>query len=224
VGDVQTAAVLELIERHFGDWRGPQPEQSVPPAPPLHEVRRVSVPLPDKIQTDLMLGGPAVPRRHPDFYAVRVANTVLGRFGMMGRLGERVREEEGLAYYVYSTQDAGEAAGAWLAAAGVNPAHVDQAIASILDEFARLREEPVPDAELADSQAYMTGVLPLTLETNEGVAATLLNMEYYKLGLDYLERYDSLINSVTAADVQRVARAYLRPEAYVLALAGPGVG
>lgn len=221
VGDVQTEAALELVRAQFGDWQGAASAPTLPPAVPLNSIHREARLLHDKSQADIVLGCSAIPRHHPDYYAVRVANTILGRFGMMGRLGERVREEQGLAYYAYSTQDAGEAAGVWLAAAGVNPANLGQAIGSILTEFTRLREEPVPAEELADSQAYMTGVLPLTLETNEGVASTLLNMEYFGLGLDYLLRYEELIHSVTAADVQRVAQTYLRPDAYALVIAGP---
>lgn len=221
VGDVATADALDLVQAHFGDWQGAAAAPMLPPTVPLNSIHREARILRDKSQADLVVGFSAIPRHHPDFYAVRVANTILGRFGMMGRLGERVREEQGLAYYAYSTQDAGETAGVWLAAAGVNPANVGQAVDSILAEFARLREEPVPAAELADSQAYMTGVLPLTLETNEGVASTLLNMEYYGLGLDYLQRYNDLIYGVTAADVQRVAQSYLRPDAYALVIAGP---
>jgi zinc protease len=220
-GDVDTPAVIDLLRRHLEDWRRPQPEPMIAPAPSQTAVQRDLYPLPGKVQADIVVGCHAVPRNHPDYNAVRVANTILGRFGMMGRLGERVREEQGLAYYAYSTQDASLHAGVWLALAGVNPAHVTLAVESILAEFARLGEEPVPDAELADSQAYMTGVLPLTLETNEGVASTLLNMEWYGLGLDYLQRYNELIYNVTPAEVQRVARAYLRTDAYTLSVAGP---
>lgn len=220
-GDVETAAALELVHAHFGDWQGPKLDAGVPPVAPLNGIHREARLLHGKFQADIVLGCPAVARPHPDFYAVRVANTILGRFGMMGRLGERVREQQGLAYYAYSSQDAGPLAGVWLAAAGVNPANVGQAVAGILAEFTRLGQEPVPAAELADSQAYLTGVLPLTLETNEGVASTLLNMEYYGLGLDYLLRYNDLITSVTAADVQRVAQTYLRADAYALVIAGP---
>jgi zinc protease len=79
----------------------------------------------------------------------------------------------------------------------------------------------VPDEELADSRAYMTGTLPIGLETNAGVATTLHNMEWYGLGLDYLQRYNDLIYGVTAADIQRVAAQYLRPNACALVVAGP---
>jgi zinc protease len=158
---------------------------------------------------------------HPDFYALRVANCILGQFGLMGRLGAVVREELGLAYYAYSSLMVDKEDGVWQAAAGVNPEHVDQAIAAMEAEFARLAAEPVDAAELADSQAYLTGVMPLTLETNEGVASALLNMEWFGLGLDYLWRYRDLIDAVTPADVQRVARTYLAPERLVTVVAGP---
>src|SRR5262249_41032806 len=152
---------------------------------------------------------------------VRVANTILGNFGMMGRLGDSVREEQGLAYYVYSSQEGGPLSGLWYAAAGVNPDNVEQAIDSILHEFDRLAAEPVADEELADTQAYLTGVIPLQLETNDGVSSTLLNIEWNNLGLDYLQRYNGLIYSVSVDDVQRVAQKYLRPDAYALSVAGP---
>ncbi len=221
VGAVHTNQVLDLLEQHLGDWRGPGAEQQVPIAHQTRGVRRVTLPLADKVQSDIVIGCPAISRTHPDYYAVRVANTILGVFGMMGRLGERVREEQGLAYYCYSSHDAERAAGVWLAEAGVNPAHVAQAVDSILAEFDRLGSELVSEQELSDSQAYMTGVMPLALETNSGVAARLLDMEWYGLGLDYLQRYQSLIMSVTAADVQRVASQYLRQDDYTLVVAGP---
>ena len=88
------------------------------------------------------------------------------------------------------------------------------------DRVEQVRSEIVGAEELADSQAYLTGIVPLTLETNEGVASALLNMEWHGLGLDYLQRYPSLINGVTAADVQRVAARYLRPENCVISTAG----
>ena len=131
-----------------------------------------------------------------------------------------MREEQGLAYYAYSSLMTELLGGVWMAGAGVNPANVDAAIDSIEEEFARIGEEGVEAEELADSQAYLTGVLPLTLETNEGVASTLLNMEWYGLGLDYLLRYQDLIYGVTAADVRRVCAEYLQPERCVTVVAG----
>ncbi|MCC6457862.1 MAG: insulinase family protein [Caldilineaceae bacterium] len=221
VGDVKTSAAIDLIQQHLGDWQGPSPDQNVLPIPTLDGIQRQTSLISGKIQADIFLGYPAVSRHHPDYFAVRVANTILGRFGMMGRLGEKVREEQGLAYYVYSSQEAGPKTGLWYAAAGVNPANIEQAVHSIQEEFARLASERVTDEELADTQAYLTGTLPLQLETNDGVASTLLNMEWNGLGLDYLHRYNDLIFGVTADDVLRAAQSYLRPDAYGLSVASP---
>lgn len=221
VGDIETGAVLDLIHHHFGDWQGNTPSRSVPAFQTRHTAQRIHNPIPGKVQTDIAMGTLAIPRHHPDFYAVRVANNILGQFGMMGRLGEKVREEQGLAYYSYSSVDAELHNGVWLAQAGVNPANVEQAIDSILVEFERMATTLVTAEELSDSQAYMTGVVPLTLETNSGVASTLLSIEWFDLGLDYLERYKSLIYGVTAADVQRVAAQYLQAEACTIVVAGP---
>jgi zinc protease len=219
-GDVDAAHVLDVIHTHFGDWRA-----NSSAAPVLAHAaagsERLHASIPGKVQSDIVIGGRGVRRADPDFYAVRVANCILGQFGMMGRLGERVREEQGLADYSYSAAIAEQEDGLWFAAAGVNPDDVEAAIASIVAEFDRLGSELVGAAELADSQAYLPGIVPLTLETNEGVASTLLNMEWYGLGLDYLQRYPALITGVTAADVQRVAARHLQPAARIISTAGP---
>ena len=220
-GDITTEAAVELIRAHVGDWRGTSPWQTLPPVSPQTDIRRESIAMPGKVQSDILIGSLAIARSDPDYFAVQVANSILGQFGMMGRLGEVVREEQGLAYYSYSMLDADIGPGPWLAAAGVNPANVELAVESIRAEFARLGAEPVSDEELSDSQANMTGRLPLALETNDGVTSQLLNMEWYGLGLDYLYRYADNINAITTADVQRVAAKYLRPDAYTLVVAGP---
>jgi zinc protease len=167
------------------------------------------------------MGWPGLARRDPDYMAAHLANTVLGVFGMMGRLGESIREEQGLAYYCYSQLQAGLGQGPWAAVAGVDPVHVEQAVDSVCREVARLRDEPVPADELADSQSYLAGSMPLHLETNEGVANALLDMERYDLGFDYLQRYAGLVGAVTVDDVRRAAQKYLDPERYALAVAGP---
>ena len=102
-------------------------------------------------------------------------------------------------------------------AAGMN-ANETTALAKLVR---RLRDEPVPAGELADSQSFLTGSMPLRLETNEGIANTLLDIERHDLGFDYLLRYPDLVNAVTVPDVQEMARKYLDPDLYALAVAGP---
>jgi zinc protease len=223
VGAVSAGAALDKVQSALGGWQVPAvtPNRSIPPAVHLDQPRRQTVAIEGKTQSDIILGWPGLARSDPDYMKAYLANTVLGVFGMMGRLGDNVRDEHGLAYYVYSQLEAGLGAGPWRAIAGVNPANVEQAIDGILHEVRRLRDEPVPAEELADTQSYLTGSMPLRLETNEGIANTLLNLERYELGLDYLLGYAGLVNAITVQDLQQIAQTYLDTDCYALAIAGP---
>jgi zinc protease len=159
-------------------------------------------------------------RTSPDYYPAMMANLIMGRLGLAGRLGDRVRDQQGLVYYIASSLHAGPGPHPWDIVAGANPKHVERVTALILEEIARLRDDLITDLELEDSRSYLTGALPLRLETNEGIAGFLLNIEEYGLGLDYLQRYPAIINSVSREDIQRVARQYLTLDRYVLTMAG----
>lgn len=223
VGDVEPAAVVEELERVFGDWApaGEPPSQELPPPTPIRGVQREDVAMPGKSQTDIIWGVHGLSRLSPDYYAASVANMILGRIGLGGRLGENVRERRGLAYYCGSSLDTDLGAGPWAALAGVNPAHVPEAIEAIISEIERFVQDGPTAEEMSDTQDYMTGSLVLGLETNDGIAATLLGIERYGLGLDYIARYPQLIRSVSVEDVVRVARTYLSTTDYVLVTAGP---
>jgi zinc protease len=223
VGAVSAADVIDRVQGALGGWQTPHvtPNRSIPPPVQLDGRRRQMALVEGKTQSDLVLGWPGLARNDPDYMKARLANTILGVFGLMGRLGDNVRDEQGLAYYVYSQLQAGLGVGPWLAVAGINPANVERAIDGILYEVRRLRDEPVPAGELADSQSFLTGSMPLRLETNEGIANTLLDIERYDLGFDYLLRYPDLVNTVTVPDVQEMALKYLDPDRYALAVAGP---
>lgn len=222
VGAVPAEEAVKKVAAAFGDWEGARPARpDLPPVPALQATREQQVPMPGKSQADIMLGWPAMRRLDPDFEAARLANTVLGVFGMMGRLGANVRERHGMAYYAFSRLEADKQSGIWMATAGVNPANVDRSIQAVLAEIQRLCDERVPDAELEDSKRYLTGSLPLRLETNDGVASTLADMEWQELGLDYVQRYADTINALTVEDVQAAAQKYLDAKTYVLTVAGP---
>jgi len=223
VGAVKAEQAIHLVEKAFGDWRNPEqpPPPEAPPAPRLTSVQRKFVPIPGKTQTDIVLGYPGPARNAPDFQAARMANSILGVFGLMGRLGDSVREEQGLAYYCYSSLNAGLGPSPWQISAGVAPENVERAVESIRREVRRLIEEPVTPEELADNKSFFKGQLVLGLETNEGMAGSIMLMEKYQLGLDYLVRYADIIDAITADEVQAAASHYLDPDAYALAIAGP---
>ena len=222
VGGVDGDEVVRRIEAVLGDWVGQTFErQPLPDVDRLSGVRQRRVEIPDKTQSNIVLGYPGPARTHPDYLDARVCNTILGVFGLMGRLGKNVRDEQGLAYTSYSSLSGGHGPGPWRVVAGVDANHVEQAVESIRAEIRRICDELVNEDELSDSQAYLTGSMPLQLETNGGVAGTILSMERYRLGLDYLQRYRGMIEEVTAEQVREAARRWLDPDAYALAIAGP---
>jgi zinc protease len=222
VGAVETDNVPAQVETVFGDWEGQTfQREPLPEVPRINEVRSRTLVIPDKTQSDIVLGYPGPSRMHADFLDARVCNTILGVFGLMGRLGEKVRDEQGLAYYSYSHLSGGSGPGPWRIVAGVNPGDVDRALDSVRAEIRRICEVPVGVEELSDSQAYLTGSLPIQLETNGGVASAILTIERYGLGLDYLQRHKALIDEVTPERVQAAAQRWLDPDAYAIAIAGP---
>ena len=223
VGAVQAEAAVEMVQRYFGDWSNPEqpPEPELPPLPPLKGAVVRRVPMPGKIQNDIVLGGPGPARSHPRFVAARLANNILGVFGMGGRIGYHVRERGGMAYYAASGLDGGLGPGPWRAYAGVNPKNVGRAVELIVAEIKKFTTRKVTEEELADNKAFFIGRLPLSLETNEGVASAIGTLELYELGLDYYRRYPGLVQAVTRDDIQQVAREFLSAENYVLANAGP---
>jgi zinc protease len=223
VGAVDPRQAVDRVSAALGDWENP----SQPDLPLLPEVNYLNKPVTQKValsgksQADLVMGVPGPARRSPDFLSAAIANNILGQFGLFGRIGEAVRVKAGLAYYAYSSLSGGLGPGPWTAAAGVDPTHVDRVIALIIDEVTRMINEPVSLEELEDTQANFIGRLPLSLESNGGVAGALINLERHQLGLDYYQQYPVLVRAVNVQDVLSVAQNYLLPERFGIAVAGP---
>jgi len=221
-GAVDPQRAVDQVAQALGDWHNPeQPEPPVLPlATPLAATITRHVELPAKSEADLLMGTVGPARSAPDYLAASLGNSVFGQFGMFGRIGAVVREQAGLAYSVYSSLSGGVGPGPWLISAGVAPQNVPQAIELIRAEIARFVSEPVTPDELADSQANYIGRLPLSLESNAGVAGALLSLERYGLGLDYYPRFAGLVAAVTPEDVLQAAQHYLHPDRLAIATAG----
>jgi zinc protease len=223
VGAIKSADAVKMVEAAFGDWNNP--DQPPPPqaaeVPKLKSIARKNVAIAGKTQADIIMGNPGPSRNAPDFQAARMANSILGVFGLMGRLGDSVRESQGLAYYSYSQLEGGFGPGPWKISAGVDPRNVDLAVETIQAEIRKITTEPVTPEEIADNKSYFKGQLVLGLETNEGVAGSIMNMEKHDLGLDYLHRYPAMIDGLKVSDLQAAAAHYLDPDRFALAVAGP---
>jgi len=223
VGGIEPQEAVDKVRAAFGDWGNPdQPSPNeLPEWQPLKKSVRMRVDILGKSQSDVVVGTAGPPRSAPDYLAASLGNNILGQFGLMGRIGDVVREQAGLAYYAHSSLGGGLGPGPWVVRAGVNPANEDKAIKLIQQELARFVKELVTKEELSDSQSHYIGRLPLSLESNAGVAGGLLSLERHDLGLDYYHRYPDLISAITREDVLAASKNYLDPKKMAVAVAGP---
>ena len=235
VGDVVEDLAVAAIAKLFGDWppsayakapagqglSGDAPAVKVPdPAPPASR-QLVSMPMMNKSQADVVYGFLGVRRSDPDFTAISVMNNALGQYAIGGKLGDSIRERQGMAYYVYSSLDATFGKGPFAIRAGVAAANVERTIASIDEELKGVIKDGFTTQEIEESKSYLIGSLPRQLETNAAIASFLLNVETFGLGMDYDERLPGLIKAVTKDAADAAARRLLNPDKATIAVAGP---
>lgn len=226
VGDLDAEALLDAVAGRMGDWAG---AASAPPVlagtPPAITARGLIVKaMPDKSQADVAYGFVGLSRLDDDYYPALVMNNALGQYALGGRLGDSIRERQGMAYYVYSSLDAGLTAGPLMVRAGVSAGNVQRTIDSIDTELRAILADGFTRAEIDDTKKYLIGSLPRQLETNGGIAGFLLSAEIFGLGSDHDRRLPERIAAVTYDDVARVARRLLDPDRAVVAVAGPWTG
>ena len=218
-GAFEAAEIVAEINELLGTWQ-PASIPTFEPAPTVQNKPCYLVENRPIEQGHLTLALPALPRTHPDRYALSVLNAVLGE-GMSSRLFLRVREEEGLAYAVDSGLNLLADTGSLVVYAGVDAERGTEALQAILEELSRLRDDPVPETELNKAREYLKGRLVLGLEDSFSqtawVASQALLMERVKTPAEVLEAYDA----ITVADVQAIAQKIINPARYSLAAVGP---
>ena len=206
-GDIDHGTAVELATTAFGTGNGHLPGFAAAPALPAGE-RALLRARRDASQAQLIVGVPALHRDHPDAWILAVLNAVLGD-GMSSRLFLSVREAQGLAYDVSSGLVDYADAGSLEISAGVDPGRLPAALDAVLRELARLRDEPVPDDELAKTKAYLAGGLELRMDDSRHIASWI--------GGQALEE----VANVTAEDVRRLARELFVDDGLRLAAVGP---
>lgn len=223
VGGVEADKAFTAVGKTLGKWSGQGKKKAIelPDLKPFKNEIRRSIRLEGKQQSDLVVGVAGPSRYDPDYLSAALGNHILGRFGLMGRIGESVRDSAGLAYYAYSSVSGGIGPGPWQVIAGINPVNEERALDLIKSEIKRFVSERVTKEEIIESQANLIGRLPLQLESNEGVAGALAHVERYQLGLDYYQRYPSLIREITRDQILQTAHRFIDPECLAVAIAGP---
>ena len=222
VGDVGTSRAVEAADAAFGTWRPVSPLPFVPP-PARHagERRMVVVPMMNKAQAEIAYGFTTIARADAEHDALWLMNNVLGEYALGGRLGDSIRERQGMAYHVSSSFEPSVVAGPLVIRAGVSAANVDRAIRSVDEEVAAVAQGGITAKELAESRQYLIGSMPRALETNDGIAQFLQTVQFFGLGLDFDVRLPGLLAAVTLDEVHAVARRYLNPDRASIVVAGP---
>ena len=224
-GDVKTPDAINAVKQYFGDWKaeGQAPKVVIPDIAPQAAPKNIVITMKDKSEVEIIFGhAMGVKRSNPDYYAARLMNQILGGGGAMGSiLGDEIREKQGLVYDVHSTFDAGLGAGPWYAALGTSSKNVDKAIASLKRIVKNFIAKGATQKQYEQAREYLIGVFPIALETNDGMARTLLNAEFYGLGMDYIANYPKIYRSVTLQQVNAAAKRYLRPDTATQVVAGP---
>ncbi len=221
VGDIAPNTVLPLLETHFAKWKplGAAPPHVTFPEPRAAGPREVFlVDMPGAPQSQIRIGCVGVPRSTPDFFPIQIMNTVLGG-AFSSRLNMNLREDKGYTYGVSSVFDMRVAAGPFSAAAGVQ---TDKTAESLKEFFKELNGilQPIPAEELTRAKNYVALRFPERFETTGDISANLENLLLYHLPDDYFSNYVQNIQSVTAADAQRVAQKYILPDRLAVVVVG----
>ncbi len=222
VGDITESQAWSLISARFADWRAhgaaasPAPVQAVAPAT---STQVVMVDKPDAAQSVIIIGWTGADRRSPDYASLTVMNSLLGG-AFTSRLNMNLREKRGYTYGANSRFAYRVVPGPFTASAAVRTNVTDSSLVEFFKELRALRDEPVPEDELARAKAYVQLRLPTGLESTSQVAAQIASLGDFGLTLEELPQFAARVRTVTPADVQRVAREYLRPDAATVVVVG----
>ncbi len=167
-------------------------------------------------QANIVFGHKGISRGNPDYYALSVMNYIFGGGGFGSRLFEDIRVKRGLAYSVTSYFEPTKYPGSFQIVLQTQNASAREAVSVMRDQMNRIRNERVSQEELERAKKYLIGSFPFRLDTQSKLARFMTQIEYHGLGLDYPDRYPSLINAVGREEVLRVARSYLHPEKAIL--------
>jgi predicted Zn-dependent peptidase len=208
VGDFGSREMLKAAEKAFGAWHGKKPEAKAYASPANPRGRRVYlVHVPGAVQTQILAGCHAITRKHPDWVKLGLTNSLYGG-AFNSRLVMNIREDKGYTYSPRSGVHALRQHGYFSVSAAVRNDVVAASLTEIFYEIDKLRSIPVPEAELADAQNYLTGVFSMGLATQDGLLSQFSTVALNELPDDYLETFRVKVRAITPADLLETARNY----------------
>lgn len=223
VGDIGADDFAREIDKAFGALPAGPALAELPQWQPSGKARTIVVERPVP-QSTVQIVLPGIARDDPDWYAAFVMNHIFGGGGLGSRLATEVREKRGLAYGASSSLRLYKKASLLVISTASANEKVGEAVRVIRTEMARLRTDGVTDQELADAKTYLTGALPVSLDSSGSIANLLYSMQLDGLPRDHLDKRTALIQAVKAEDVRRVAQRLLRDDAAITIVVGKPVG
>ena len=220
-GDITLAEARAAIERRFGGWRGRGAATSpgTVPSPVDRATQIFLVDKPGAAQSVILIGAAGVERSNPDYAALEVMNTILGG-SFSSRLNSNLREEKGYTYGAGSGFSYRPLPGPFMARSSVRTNVTDSSMIEFFKEFERMRNEPVDPVELERAKAYLALGLAGDFETTTQMAGQVGGLIRFGLPMTYYDDYVPRIMAVTVADIQRVARQYIRPDRFTVVVVG----
>jgi zinc protease len=218
-GQFQRGSVMDWTTESFGE-RTPKTIEPIRTESKT-EASLKEIVMPHKTQADILIGCQATSRTDPDYEPLNLLNVILGELGFMGRLGDRIRDKEGLAYSASSFINSGLVGGDWTALCGVNPKNLGRALELMRQEIEKVRTEPVYKTELDAAKQNQIGSALMELESTDGIARTSHNLAHFKLGLDYFSKRRGLYEKIVEDDLLTMARKYLDSSRLSTVIVGP---
>lgn len=219
-GGIEPSEARDAAVRHFGDWRGEPAANSAFDVRPRSQGSSVEiVHRPGSVQSEIRLGHVGVDRDHPDYFPLKVMNTILGG-AFTSRLNMSLRERHGFTYGARSAFDFRRSPGPFTVDVAVASDVTARAIDEAWKEIRQLREEGPTATEMDSARDYLRGILPLRLQTTAALADQLSGLFVYDLPTDYFATYRDRIAAVSGEDVHRVAREAIRPDEMTIIVVG----
>jgi len=220
VGDVSRAHAEAIAEQLIA--RLPEADQPLPPLPPVPPLdaastRRIAYP---SAQAHIFLGAPGMKRDDPDYFPLLVGNHILGGGGFTSRLTAELREKRGLTYSVYSVFSPNEQGGAFQIGLQTRAPQADQALEIARDTLAKFTAHGPTPQELEDAKQALIGGFPLRVDSNRKILDYLGVIGFYRLPLDYLDRFPERVQAVTLDQVREAFQRRIYPDRMVTVVVG----
>lgn len=201
----------KIIEK-FSEWQSSKsfskPSLKMTLAP---QTGIMKIETPHKAQTEIRMIQSGISRSHPDYLKLRLANEILGG-SFASRLNQKVRDDLGLTYSIYSYLDTRDQAGAWVVSTFSKNETAQKTVDETVNVLKQYVEQGADQKELDAAKNLVKAQFPRALETADKLAFNLLVLDFYGVGTDYLINFNKMIDSYSLADINETIKKYLKPE------------